>query len=275
MVEQYFRPDSLEQATFLYNEKVKEGKHPTYFAGGTEIITLSRWNQSPINVLIDIKRLPSCRLHQITEDFFVLGSAITLTEIVQENHFPLLTEITRGIADKTARNKITIGGNICGDIFYREAVLPLLLTNSALVLADHISMRTELIMDIFDQKLLLKEGELFVQAFMENRYMNEPFYSVKIRQQWETGYPLITAAAIKTNGELRVAFSGLCSFPFRSLEMEEILNNPSYNQTEKIIRAKQYIPGRILNDVEGSSEYRLFVFGYIMENILAQLGDER
>ena len=48
------------------------------------------------------------------------------------------------------------------------------------------------------------------------RFIDAPFVSIKRRQQWDTGYPLITVAALKMDEEVRVALSGLCPFPFRS-----------------------------------------------------------
>ena len=271
MINEYFRPQTIEQATSFFAQKMEEGYHPSYYNGGTEIITLGRLDQLNVDVAIDIKSLPSCRVHLLDEDYLVLGSALSLTDLAEANYFPLLTDISKEVADKTARNKITLGGNICGNIFYREAVLPFLLTNSIFVLADKEEIRTNYLMDLFQETLPLKEGELFVQAFVEKKFLTEPYVAIKVRQQWKTGYPLITAAAMKTNHEIRVAFSGLCSFPFRSIQMENMLNDTSLSISERSRAATKYIPGDILNDVEGSSEYRLFIFTNLLEKILIQL----
>ena len=271
MLEEYFYPATLDQATSIFSVKKREGYFPGYFAGGTEIITLGRLNQSEVNIAIDIKQIPSCNIYQLNEDYLVIGSAISLTDIVEKNYFPLLSEICREIADKTARNKITVGGNICGEIFYREAVLPLLLTNSVFVVSSESEMRTEFLMQMFHKKLALRDGELFVQSFIEKKYLKQPYVAIKVRQQWDTGYPLITAAALKMNEEVRVAFSGLCPFPFRSLEIERVLNDSSHSKSDRIKWAIEKIPGPILDDVEGTSDYRLFMFENILENILGQL----
>ena len=76
------------------------------------------------NAVIDIKDIPECRTLQFERHHLALGSALTLTEITENGGFPLLSKAAREVADHTARNKITLGGNICGQIFYREAVLP-------------------------------------------------------------------------------------------------------------------------------------------------------
>ncbi|WP_178076322.1 FAD binding domain-containing protein, partial [Pseudomonas sp. 2822-15] len=77
--------------------------------------------------------------------------------------FPLLTKTSKDVADHTARTKITLGGNICGNIFYREVVLPFLLTDSQVIIAGPKGYRTESINHIFNQVLQLERGEFLVQ----------------------------------------------------------------------------------------------------------------
>ena len=83
----------------------------------------------------------------------VLGSCITLSALSMVNPFPLLSESATGVADQTARNKITLGGNICGRIHFREAVLPLLLADSRMVIAGSQGVREVPIHDVFLQQM--------------------------------------------------------------------------------------------------------------------------
>jgi CO/xanthine dehydrogenase FAD-binding subunit len=176
------------------------------------------------------------------------------------------------VADHTARNKITLGGNICGHIFYREAVLPLLLADSQLAVAGPGGINLYSIHDLFHRRLQLKKGELLVQMFVETKYADLPYMSIKERQQWDTGYPLVTIAALKTEGNIRVAFSGVCSFPFRSAEIEEVLNHKETPLEARIQTALEYIPAPILSDGEGSDRYRKFVIKNLLFDIFAELG---
>ncbi|MCE4047965.1 MULTISPECIES: FAD binding domain-containing protein [Bacillaceae] len=271
MIFDYFRPERLLEATEYFTERRKEGGIPLFFGGGTEIITMQRLHEITLDTAIDIKAIDAVNIHDIVEGYVAIGAAVTLTEIQNKNLFPLLTEVSKEVADRTARNKITLGGNICGNIFYREAVLPLLLADSLIVTAKERDIRMEYISAKFKQKMLLEEGEVFVQAFVEEKYRKQPFYTRKKRQQWETGYPLITAAALKVDQKIRVAFSGLCAFPFRSNEMEAALNEAELSAEQKINKAIQTVPGEILDDVEGSREYRLFVLRNLLEEILQSL----
>ena len=271
MAFEYLTASTIEQATKKFAEAKAENRYPAYYAGGTEIITLRRINQLNVDVSIDVKQIAACNLHQMDEDYLVIGSCITLTDIVKLNYFPLLTEVCKEIADRTARNKITVGGNICGNIFYREAVLPFLLSDSVLVIASENGIRTEYIHDVFEERLLLQEGELLVQAFIDKKYLSQEYLAIKVRQQWETGYPLITIGALKVDGQIRVAISGLCPFPFRSFEFERMLNNHTMNKEDRIAQVLNHLPSPILNDVEGSDEYRLFVLSDLLEKVINRL----
>ena len=57
-------------------------------------------------------------VHELRDKKLVIGSAMTLTEIAEENLFPLLSRTVKRIADHTVQDKITLGGNIAGTIIY-------------------------------------------------------------------------------------------------------------------------------------------------------------
>jgi len=271
---EYHRPTTLSEALQLYESLDKEGKEPIYYSGGTEMITFARINLVQTKAVIDIKTIQECRMSGFHDESLITGSGLSLTAIEEENHFPLLRMTSREIADRTARNKITIGGNLCGRIFYREAVLPFLLTESKVLIGDRTGVKIKQAMDIFNGVLKLKKGELLVQALTTKADVLLPYYHIKRRQQWETGYPLVTAAALKKEGQIRTAFSGVCPFPFRSLEMEQVLNNKELSTEKRIEQALRMVPQLVLNDTEGSAQYRLVVLKTILKDILVELGGE-
>ncbi|XRG79431.1 FAD binding domain-containing protein [Rossellomorea sp. GAMAL-10_SWC] len=268
---EYYKPMTIKEALETFYFLKAKNKRPIYYAGGTEIITLGRLNLVETDALIDIKDLKECQLFELNESYLISGAVISLTDIEEKNLFPLLSEASMGIADRTARNKITLGGNLCGQIFYREAILPFLLCDSQVVVAGYNGVEAFPIEHIFNQNLQLQDGQILIQLLTEKKYINLPYMSIKKRQQWDTGYPLLTIASIKSDNQLRFAYSGLCPFPFRSKQMEAELNNMSSGVEERIQKAIQFIPGEILDDVEGSKEYRLFVLKNTIEEILIEM----
>ncbi|MBS4189570.1 FAD binding domain-containing protein [Bacillus sp. FJAT-49705] len=271
---EYYQPKSLNEAIDLFFQLKHVNKQPLYYSGGTEIITFRRLNLIQTGAIIDIKNIPECKIFELNDHFLITGASISLTYLEEKNFFPLLSKTSRGVADFTARNKITLGGNICGQIFYREAVLPFLLADSNVILAGYDGVKSLPIHMVFNQTLNLNEGQFLVQLQTEESYLSLPHYAIKKRQQWDTGYPLITIATLKKDGQLRIAFSGLCPFPFRSLEVEKELNNRQLPIDERIMNAIKYLPGPILNDVEGSKEYRLFVLRNTLKDIFRELEGE-
>ncbi len=267
----YFRPETLKEAVDLFQYLDQQGKQPMFFSGGTELITLGRIDLAYTEAVIDIKDIPECNVMLVTGDHLLLGGTLTLTQIEEADLFPLLTKISSEIADHTARGKITLGGNICARIFYREAVLPFLLADSQVLIIGQEGKKVAPINEIFNGEVMLKKGEFLVQTATETRFIEAPFFGYKRRQQWETGYPLITVAALKIGQELRVAFSGLCPFPFRSQDVEGYLNQRGQPVETRVEGALSMLPKSILNDVEGSASYRLFVLRNLLYDVLAAL----
>lgn len=272
---EYFKPETLQSAVDLYYSLEQQGKQPMYILGGTELITLGRIDLVYTEAVIDLKEIAECKAMEFRGDFLVLGSALTLTQIEEANPFPLLTKTSSEIADHTARGKITLGGNVCAQIYYREAVLPFLLADSQVVIVGAEGIRIVPINEIFQEQLQLRHGEFLVQIATEKRFIAAPHFAFKRRQQWDIGYPLITVAALKIQEEVRLAISGLCPFPFRSMAVEAALNEKNQSIRERIARAIQALPGPILDDVEGSADYRLFVLQNLFQDCLEVLEVDR
>ncbi len=269
---EYYKPSSVEEATSTFQSLGQQGKEPIYFSGGTEIITLGRSNRIKTGAVIDIKGIPDCLVLKKEDNMLTVGGALTLNKIREMQYFPFLSKAIVEIADHTARNKITLGGNICANIIYRETILPLLLTDSQIVIAGLDGVKQLPINDVFDQALKLQRGELLVQVITQEQNLELPFLSIKKRRHWDVGYPLITVAALKKDEFIRFGFAGLCSYPFRSEKMEESLNNQELHEEARIEEAMQHIPGTIMSDVHGSADYRRFVLKNTLLDVLDAMG---
>ncbi|TXK85138.1 xanthine dehydrogenase family protein subunit M [Paenibacillus sp. N3.4] len=261
---EYYKPSSVQKAVELFRHLFAQGKNPMYFSGGTEMITWARVDTIHPGAVIDLKAIPECNVIEFQMNNLVIGSCVTLSALSAANPFPLLSETARGVADQTARNKITLGGNICGKIYYRETVLPLLLANSRIVIAGAQGMRAVSIHDVFIQRLRLEKGEFLVQIITDRGYLSLPFIHFKKRQIGNVGYPLVTVAALKKDRQIRTAYSGVCAFPFRSIEIEQVLNDTTMPLAARIEQAIGKLPAPVLTNAEGSAAYRKFVLKQTM-----------
>lgn len=269
---EYYRPDSVEEAVQAFQNLNGDGKKPMYYGGGTEIISMGRMDNISTEAVIDIKNIPECKILEFQDDYLVIGAGVTLTQIHEANLFPLLAQAGARVADHTIQDKVTLGGNLCGTIIYREAVLPLLLAESDIIIAGPQGNKIVPINQVFVEHMKLDEGEFITQIWTKKQYLSAPYIHVKRTKQDKIAYPLMTICAMNAENEIRVAFSGLCNFPFRTHEMELELNKLFLTVEQRVHNAIAAVPVPIFNDLEGSAEYRKFVLRGLLISIVSELG---
>lgn len=270
---EYYKPNFIEEAVNTFSKLESEGKDPLYYGGGTEIISMARMGNLKMGAVIDIKGISECNILGFQGNQLLVGAAVTLTQIAESNLFPLLGKTSKRVADHTIQGKVTLGGNIAATIIYREAVLPLLLCDAQIIAAGKNGTRIVPISEVFNQELKLPKDEFLVQFIIDKDYVSLPYGHVKKVRHDKIDYPLVTSAALKKDGRIRIAFSGVCSFPFRSLELENELNNTNVKVEERINNAMSCLPDQIMSDLLGSSEYRGFVLKNIMSTMISRLNE--
>lgn len=271
---EYYKPETIEEASQLYIELSNKGKKPLYYGGGTEIISMARAYNVYTEAVIDIKGIPECNVQELKGDKLFIGSAITLTQIAEANLFPLLGLTVQRIADHTIQDKITLGGNLSGTIIYREAVLPLLVSNSEVVVATSNGKKQVKLREVFDKRINLNDGEFIVSVIVDSRFLSLPYLHVKRTKSDKIDYPLITIAALKDNNKINIAFSGVCDHPFRSHLTEDYLNDINMPDNDKINNVINSIPDSILSDLAGSADFRKFMLQKMLIEVLEKLGDD-
>lgn len=267
----YCRPGTLDEAYEAFVQMQAEGKNPVYYGGGSEIITMSRAGSIRPGAVIDIKRLPECMNLSADDGGLHIGAVCTLNQIKESKLFPLLTLACGRIADHTNQCRITLGGNLCGTIIYRETSLPLLLSDCAITLFGNQGLRTVSFQSVFEGRMQLGTGELIVQLYVPGWALGARHFHVKRTTNEKIDYPLVSISALVKDGCLRAAFSGVCSYPFRNAQMEAVLNDPSLSCADRARKAAVLLPEPAYSDVEGSGEYRTFVFKNIVETLLEEI----
>ena len=271
----YYRPETADEAITVYREVTDRGGRCLWYGGGTEILSMARLDRVRADAVVDIKAIPECRVLQRRRDRLVIGAAVTLAELGEADAWPLMSRAAGRVADHTVRCKITLGGHIAGQIHYREAALPLMLVEAEAVIAGPGGWRHVPFDRVFPHErgeLALREGEFLAQVSVAQDDVHLPYYCVKkTRIDW-VDYPLVTLAAVRKAGQVRVAVSGMCTFPFRSAEMEAALNHAGLpTAAARAEAAAAQVPGPVVNDLHGSPEYRSFVLRHALEDALAAL----
>jgi CO/xanthine dehydrogenase FAD-binding subunit len=263
----YYLPDTLQEAVDIYATVQNEGKRPFYYGGGTEILSMSRvFNLRP-DAVIDIKNIPECSGIGTDGSRLIFGAASTLSAIQEADLFPLLSLAASRIADHTIQCKLTLGGNLAGTIIYREMLLPLLLADSTIEIFGPMGSRCVPIADVFLNGKMLTPGELFVKANVDIQITKLKYFHIKKSKTEKIGYPLISLCAVYSDGDLRLAASGLCEYPFRFNDTKVKGSHSAADMAEQLAAE---IPAPVLDDLEGSAGYRLFIFKKTVERIIIE-----
>jgi CO/xanthine dehydrogenase FAD-binding subunit len=255
----------------IFHELEAKEKAPVYYGGGSEIISMARVNNLTTKAVVDLKTIPECLVLEKQGKNLIIGASATLSSISEANFFPLLSKACGRIADHTMQCKITIGGNVCGTIIYKESLLPLLLSDCSVLIASEDGVRKVSVHNLFNQKLNLAKGEFILQFIIEQKYLKLPYFHIKKTKNEKIDYPLITLAAIQDEEEIRLAFSGLCAFPFRSIKIEEEMNRKEAGIEERLNKILDLLPAPAQNDLSGSDQYRLFVLKNLLLNLEKEL----
>lgn len=177
----FYKPKTIEEAVQTYYNLSDKGKRVVYYAGGTEINNRAEINQLFFDAAIDIKEIPECNVMEFRNNNLVIGAAVTLDKICNSPLFPFLSEVCQRSATQSARKKITIGGNICGNRPYREATLPLLLCHGSAVIAYKGGIKTVPFIEAYNSEMNLEPGELLVQVLVDKKNIQPKYEAAEKR----------------------------------------------------------------------------------------------
>ena len=266
----YLRPETAAEAVAAWRRY--EGAR--YLAGGTEITTAARRTAAyDLRACIDIKRIPEANVHEMCGDRLCLGAALTLSDIVAGDAFPLLNAVLRGIADHSVRNRLTLGGNVAGLLPYREAVLPLLLADAAVrTIAPakegaQAIRRERKLRAIFDKRLILSPGELVLSFCVPIEAPEWPWSHHRKTRTSSVDYPLATTAMVHDGTAIRLAVAGAHPYPVRSDAADASLSQDGQAGIEAVLAAF----GLLRADQRATAAYRAALLANLIRAAMEEL----
>jgi CO/xanthine dehydrogenase FAD-binding subunit len=114
----------------------------------------------------------------------------------------------------------------------------------------------------------LEASEFVSQVRITGWALQTKWAHVKKTAREKIAYPLVNVSALVKEGRLRAAFSGLCPFPFRSEEIEHVLNDRKTSVQSRADAIPGLLPENAWTNSEASGEYRLFVLKNTVHHLL-------
>jgi len=248
----FVQPRSADEAAAVFQEETARGRSAAYWGGGTELLSLARTGKQTVQVGIDLKKIPELTAAELSGGVWRLGAGLSLTALQDRVDSPLWRDCLDDIADHTVRNRLTLGGNLCGRLPYREAALPLLLGDAAAVLHGPEGERRAPLRKLMEKgRLRLEPGEFLqgcevTREAWEGRYIRRRFTGAG-----PVGYPLVHLVLTVKDGAWQMALGGVFPTPaWRNLAPPKA-DFPSW--AEEIVSVGNE---DIRGDFRGSREYR-------------------
>lgn len=264
------KPASIDEAIEARN--ARNGRAGLYYlAGGTEIVTMSRDGVMEPTVVIDLKEIPELRRVERDGDRLVIGACVTLNAVAEWNAFPLLSAAALGVADRTVRNSITVGGNIAGRLPYREAILPFLVCGATAQIAGPNGQREAALTELFDKRLKLEKGEFLVSLSVTREAAEAPSFYRRKTKDSRIDYPIMALSAAKFDSGIAFACSGVYSYPLRSVAAEKALAGASGGPGAKAEAAVAAAGMEPKSDMRAGADYRRMLLVRALSDAIEEL----
>ncbi len=266
---EYHSPGTLEEACQLLKE---HDGHAQLLAGGTDLLP-NIYNQklAPEHV-INIKKIP--HLNDITFDEskgLVLGTLVKFNEIIYsktvQKNFPVLVDVSKGIASHQIRNLATIGGNLCNAAPSADSAPILAALDSFLTITGPGGKVRTLPLEQFftgPGETALAPAEILTQIHIPSLKKNTGMVYIKYSTRRALEIAVVGVAALiqleKDTNKCRVArivIAACAPTPLRVYEAEEILVGKKIN--DRGLEASSQAAGRAvkpITDVRAGDTYR-------------------
>lgn len=257
------KPETIEEAIEAHQSETALGRIPLWYSGGTEILSFLRKGTLNADTLIDLKGIPAYISFEGDEFGWTIGGGVPLNRLLEAALPESLGACIAPIADHTVRNRLSLAGNLCGRLPYRESILPLLALNAQVLIASPDGVRTQPLKDRFNRTLKL-EDKCFMAGIRLPR--PEPDFCWGSSRKVRLGpvdYPIVHVLISGHVDERTLHISGLCPFPITLEKLTDIqLKTPERLQ----------LPVPPQDDRLASRDYRVHLFRLALTEALYQTG---
>src|SRR5215471_18346575 len=261
----YQEPANLQE-TFALLEQ--HGDDARVIAGGTSLIIWMRQRLLMPKVVIGLGRIPNFDKIEFNErDGLSIGAGarhrdIELSPVVKQ-HYPLLHETFKKVAQPRIRNMGTVGGNLAGGDPLTDPGASLIALDAEVTLASKQGQRTLALEDFFVDyyQTALNPGELLTEIRVpppsRPAWSHIKFTPRSIEDFATVGVAITLRSKNGTCGDIRLALNSVAPIIIRAKEAEKRLRGQQIN--EPALREMGEIASTEvdpMDDNRGSAEYK-------------------
>lgn len=275
---EYFRPADLNEAIELM---ARHGQKAEVLAGGTDVIVNLRDGALRCKYLVDIKQLPEMQeLHYSPARGLVVGGAVTVNQLIEAgpviDHYPLLAQAGKTLANTLVRNRATLLGNLCNASPGADMAPPALVLGASVVAVSQAGQRKIPLEEFFVgvKRTALQRDELAVSVEIP-AVSGRGVYLKKSRIKGHDLSQVGAAGFLSRDGCLRLALGAVAPKPLLVQDLGTVrpedlrLEEKSTAITDKVLALINPI-----SDQRASREYRLAMARYLVRQVLGILGGE-
>jgi CO/xanthine dehydrogenase FAD-binding subunit len=282
MWNQYLTPNSLAEALRFTQQYQGRAR---LLAGGTDLILdFSSQRLAPVEAVVDISRLPELKKIEIQSGIVTVGSAVTLSEIINSellNHsVPILVAAAKQIAGPQIRNVATIGGNVVNASPAADMIPGLLVLDSLVSIAQLNGKVCQIPLQAFllgNRKVDLSAGEVVTGFSFSRPAPGIRHYFRKVQPRRAMAIAMLNLAILlkvddQKISDIRVAMGAVAPTAVRlkSIEHElkdlpiQMIANPEYYAGIN----QDILP---ISDFRASRDYRLKVARNLLREAIVDL----
>lgn len=264
----YYKPTSAQQAVEVMRECLSKGQTALYYGGGTEINTFSRRNKVRADAVIDIKGIGEMTDIGEVSGFITLGAGVSLNQAALSSDSDGLRSVLSQIADHTTRNALTLGGNICGRLPYREAVLPLWVKDAEVIIEGTGGRRTQPLREVFEGRMKLAPEDLLVKVAFRNG--QRAWFSKRETEGTRVDYPIMHLYAEWGQDTLILGLSGYGHLPI-TLSVEDVSLEASISDEMVVRRLMELFFDKARDCQRASAAYRRHLLECALTDMVTDL----
>ncbi len=258
------------------------GEKGRLYAGGTELLLAMKHDLLRYEHLVDVKTVPDLDKTEIKNSSLRIGAttthrAIERSPLVRE-HFPVITEMARHVANVRVRGTGTLGGNLCFAEPHSDPATLLLALEAQAQVQGRTGVRTltmdELLVGAYETALAPDELLTAIEIPLPAKSQRAAYLKFQIKERPTLGLALVVDVdeSDLTIRKARAVVGSASPKPCRSEKAEALLVGPREKVEKQLGDSAKILADEAdpVDDLEGSAEYKRHLIGVFLRRAFAK-----